>query len=179
MENIEVLYDSYSDASSSKSNHLKFQGQGLSCLGQPSAPLPERQVFITLNISPKQRMVLNKGTRRLWRDYTVGEQYMIISRYRHWLDTVSESYEIHYEFTKDSNLHIHCVVTTSAYDKDIRIGSARFFAIPSEHTRAFCDVRLVEDYDSLIEYLTCKDKKKYQTTNIKPFIKIKTIDDLN
>jgi hypothetical protein len=179
MDKIEVLYDSFSDTSSTKTNHIKFQGTGLECLGQPSAPVPERQVFITLNISPKQLMVLNKGTRRRWGDYMVAEQFKILSRYRYYLDTISDSYECHWEFTKDNNLHAHCVVTTSSYDKDIRIGSTRFFSIPSEHSRAFCDIRLVEDYDSLIQYLTCKDKKKYQTTNIPPYIKIKTIDELN
>jgi len=179
MDNIEVLYDSFSTTSSTKSNHIKFQGTGLDCLGLTQSPLPERQVFITLNISPKQRMVLNKNKRLLWRDYTTVEQFKIISRYRFYLDTISDSYEIHYEFTKDTNIHIHCVVTTNQYDKDVRIGSTRFFSIPSEHSRAFCDIRLVEDYDSLIQYLTCKDKKKYQSTNIPPYIKIKTIDELN
>lgn len=177
MDNIEIFYDSFSDTSST-TNHIKYQGRGLLELGQSSAPVPARQVFITLNISPKQLTVLNKGTRRRWGDYKVNEQYLIISRYRFYLDTISDCYEIHFEFTKNSDIHIHCIVTTTEYDKDVRIGTTRFFSIPSEHSRAFCDIRIVEDYSSLISYLTCKDKKKYQTTGIQPIIK-KPIDEFN
>jgi len=181
MDNIEIFYDSYSDVSSTKSNYLKFQGSvGDASLGPPQTPLSARSVFVTINFSTKQKFILNKNTvRRQWQHFTTVEQYKILSRYRFYLNTISDSYEMYFELTKNADLHLHCIIHNCVLcDKDLRIHSGRFFSIPVEHYRVFCDIRLVEDYDNLVLYLTGKDKKKYQTSGIAPIIK-KPIDEFN
>ena len=165
--NVEINYDDFEDSVPVlTTKHTKYQGI-VGCLG-PTMPLEElKQQFITINISPKQPMQLNKGVKRRWGDYTVAEQVIIITRYQHFLKTISDTFEIHYEFTKDLNIHIHCIVNTRSNSKDIRINSKRFFSIPSQNV-GFVDTRPVTDYESLILYLTNKTEKKYQTTGIMP-----------
>ena len=164
---LEILYDEYSDSSSEcKLKHVNYQGV-VGSLGPTTAPVIVRQVLVTLAISPKQIMQLNKGTRRRWGDYTTKEQLFIISRYQYFLKSISNLFEIHYEYTKNTDIHIHCIVNTSELDKDIIIKSKRFFSIPSDN-RGFIDVRLVNDYDELVLYLTAKTVKKYQATGILP-----------
>lgn len=135
--------------------------------------MPEQlptQLFITLSFSPKEPLQLNKGVKRKWGDYTVKEQLLIISRYRYFLDSISDEWEIHYEYTKDMNVHIHCIVKTKELAKDINIKSKRFFSIRADN-RGFIDTRPVSNYEELVAYLTNKTTKKYQTTGIPPIIK--------
>jgi hypothetical protein len=180
MDNIEIFYDSYSDVSSTKSNYLKFQGSCEDALGPKQAPLPARSVFVTINFSTKQKFILNKNQpRRQWQHFTTAEQYKIISRYRFYLNTITDSHEMYFELTKNNDIHCHVIIhNCTLCDKDLRIQSGRFFSIPVEHYHVFCDIRLVEDYDNLVLYLTGKDKKKYQTSGIPPLIK-KPIDEFN
>ena len=132
------------------------------------AKLTLKRLFITLNISPKQRMYFNRHTTLQWRDYKVLEQAKIISRYRRYLDGISSgTWEIHFEYTRDMNIHIHCIVSTNEHIKDVIIGSKRFFDIPTKN-RGFVDIREVYDNDTLRDYLMHKDKKGYQTTGIAP-----------
>jgi len=180
MDNIEIFYDSFSDVSSTKSNYLKFQGSCGDALGPPASPLPARSVFVTINFSTKQKFILNKNTpRRQWMHFTTSEQLKIISRYRFYLNTITDSYEMFFEFTKNSDIHLHAIIhNCTLCDKDLRIQSGRFFSIPVEHYGVFFNIQLVSNYDELVLYLTAKDKKKYQITGIPPIIK-KPIDEFN
>ena len=170
--NVEILYDDFvQGVSVPEKKHTKFQG----IAGALGPAIPEQrlqQLFATLSFSPKESITLNKGIKRKWGDYTVKEQLMIITRYTHFLDTISDEYEVHYEYTKDLNVHIHCIITTRENEKDLKIKSKRFFSIRPDN-RGFIDVRPVTNYDELVLYLTNKTEKKYQTTGINPIIKSK------
>lgn len=143
-------------------------------VGGVSPPQGDRY-FLTLAFPDKQKMKLNKATTRFYRDYTTVEQYKIVSRYHHFLDDIADSYTIYFEFTKEVNLHLHCVIVSSLSPKDIKILSKRFFSIDPRNA-FFIDVRLVNDICKLEDYLTNKTVKGYQTTGIKPLIKINTIE---
>lgn len=163
--------------------HTKYGGQGIvSSLGLtipaegPSAPLAPPMLFITLSISPKHKIQLNKGTKRCWGDYTINEQRMIISRYEHFLKSVSDEFSMYFELTKQMNVHLHCIASTNSYIKDIIVLSKRFFSIPSQN-KGFIDVRTVYDEQPLRDYLENKTEKKYQTLQgVKPIIYKKHID---
>lgn len=168
--NVDILYeDCVGLAQTSEKKHTKFQGiVGVLVPTMPEQPL--KKLFATLSFSPKEAITLNKGIKRKWGDYTVKEQLIIISRYTHFLDTVSESYQIHFEYTKDMNVHIHCIIDTRENEKDLKIKSKRFYSIKAEN-RGFIDVRPITDLQALLDYLTNKTEKKYQTTGIPPIIK--------
>lgn len=170
--NVDILYeDCVGPAPTPEKKHTKFQG----IVGVLVQPMPEQrlqQLFATLSFSPKESITLNKGVKRKWGDYTVKEQLIIISRYTHFLDSISDSYQIHFEYTKDMNVHIHCIIETRENEKDLKIKSKRFFSIKADN-RGFIDVRPITDLQGLLDYLTNKTEKKYQTTGIPPIIKAK------
>lgn len=181
MEDIEVFYDSYSDKSSTKGNHLKFQGD-LDCLsfGQQERSLPPKSVFVTLNFGTKQKFTLNKNSgRKEWQHFQTREQWLIMKRARHYFDTICNEYEQYFELTRNGDLHSHVILfNIQTSDKDLRIGLGRFFSIDPQHYRVAVDIRLVEDLDNLRNYLTNKDVKKYQVSGFPPIIK-KPIDEFN
>ena len=171
---VEILYDDFiQGVPVSEKKHTKFQG----IVGGLGPTMPEQrlqQLFATLSFSPKESITLNKGIKRKWGDYTVKEQVIIITRYTHFLDTISTDYQVHYEATREMNIHIHCIINTRENEKDLRIKSERFFSIKADN-RGFIDVRPITDLPALLLYLTNKTEKKYQTTGISPIIK-NTID---
>ena len=175
--NVDIFYDDFEDVVPTPiKKHTKYQGiVGLGLLCPETAPT--QQIFITISFSPKESLQLNKGIKRKWGDYKVKEQLVIIGRYAHYLDTISAEWEMHFEYTKDMNVHAHCIVKTSENIKDVRIDSKRFYSIRPDN-RGFIDIRPVSDYAGLVLYLTNKTEKKYQTTGVKPLIRtpeIKTI----
>lgn len=167
---VEILYDDFEQVVPvPEKKHTKFQGiVGNLVPSMPEQPL--KQLFATLAFSPKELITLNKGVKRKWGDYTVKEQVIIITRYTHFLDTISTDYQVHYEVTKDYNIHIHCIINTRECEKDLKIKSKRFFSIKADN-RGFIDVRPITDLPALLDYLTNKTEKKYQTTGIPPIIK--------
>jgi hypothetical protein len=168
--NVDILYEDFTPSVQVlEKKHIKYQGI-VGGLGPTMPEQPLKKLFATLSFSPKESITLNKGVKRKWGDYTVKEQLIIISRYTHFLDTISTDYQVHYEYTRDMNLHIHCIIDTRENEKDLRIKSKRFFSIKAEN-RGFIDVRPITDLDALILYLTNKTEKKYQTTGISPIIK--------
>lgn len=173
--NVDILYEDFEDCVPvSTKKHIKYQG----VVGGLGPTIPEQPLinhFITLSFSPKESIQLNKGVKRKWGDYTVREQLLIITRYQHFLQTISDDFQIHYEYTKDVNVHIHCIVSSRENAKDLRINSKRFFSIKPDN-RGFIDIRPVEDLNALLLYLTNKTEKKYQTTGIAPLIFKKHID---
>jgi len=174
--NVDILYDDFEDAVSAPvKKHTKYQG--IVGLGLTMPEMAPTQLFITISFSPKESLQLNKGIKRKWGDYKVKEQLFIIGRYAHYLNTISAEWEMHFEYTKDLNVHAHVIVKTCENIKDVRIDSKRFYSIRPDN-RGFIDVRPVTDYAALVLYLTNKSEKKYQTTGIAPLIKtpeIKTI----
>jgi len=167
---VEILYDDFAQTVPvPEKKHTKFQGI-VGGLGPTMPEQPLRMLFATLSFSPKELIQLNKGCKRKWGDYTVKEQVMIITRYTHFLDTISDDWQLHYEFTREMHIHAHVIVNTREFEKDIRIKSKRFFSIKAEN-RGFIDVRPVTDLEGLVLYLTNKTEKKYQTTGIAPIIK--------
>lgn len=168
--NVDILYEDFVEGVPvPEKKHIKYQGMS-SSLGLRIPEQPLKQLFATLSFSPKEPIQLNKGVKRKWGDYTVKEQLIIISRYTHFLDTISDDYQIHYEYTKDMNVHIHCIINTRENEKDLKIKSKRFFSIKADN-RGFIDVRPITDLNALLDYLTNKTEKKYQTTGIPPIIK--------
>jgi len=167
---VDLFYDSFEDTVEVPiKKHTKYQGiVGLGLTMPEQQPL--QQLFITISFSPKEPLQLNKGIKRKWGDYTVKEQLFIIGRYAHFLDTISAEWEMHFEYTKDMNIHAHVICKTSENVKDLRIKSKRFYSIRPDN-RGFIDIRPVSDYDKLVSYLTGKEEKKYQTTGVKPLIR--------
>lgn len=173
--NVDIVYEDFEDCVPvNTKKHTKYQGI-VGCLGPTMPEQPLTNHFITISFSPKESVQLNKGIKRKWGDYTVREQLLIITRYQHYLKTVSDDFQIHYEYTKDVNVHIHCIVSSRENAKDLKINSKRFFSIKPDN-RGFIDIRPVEDLNALLLYLTNKTEKKYQTTGISPLIFKKHID---
>lgn len=171
-------YETYADdAKSYKTIKRHSNTLGLAMPARVASPTSEASadrgyLFITINFSTKQKFKLNRKTTLPWGDYKSTEQYIIISRFKHFCEDQFDDYEIYFEYTKDVNLHIHCIVKTNLLLKDVKIDAKRFFNIDGSN-RSAVDVKPVTNLISLREYLTDKKEKTYQITGIPPIIKIK------
>lgn len=126
--------------------------------------------LITINFPRDQKFRLNKKMNYKYNDYKTNEQRIICNRVQHIFDDWQLQYNIYYEYCKDGNLHIHCILKDSPQTpRDIKIDINRFYGVNNSY---FCDVRPIEDLKKVEEYLTNKKEKAYQTTGIPPIIKI-------
>lgn len=139
--------------------------------------------MVTVNLPTKEKYKLNKDISRQWRDYKPSEQHKILCRQTHLLEQITcHPWEIHFEYTRDCNIHTHTILLSDDPQKDIYIDYIRFFGIKPGNRYAI-HITPVTDMKVLREYLTGKTVKTYQTS---PFDCIKsckfknlTIDELN
>lgn len=129
----------------------------------------EKYYLVTLNFPRDQKIRLNKKVNYKYSDYKTREQLMICNRITHYFESESYKYNVYYEYCKDGNLHIHCIIQATQRARDIKIDINRFFNINSQY---FCDVREVSDMNTLKEYLTNKKEKAYQSSGIPPIINL-------
>ena len=156
--------------------HNDFLGNSMLGL-LPSADTPISVFFLTVALPVKEKWRLNKTTNFRWGDYKPSEQYLIIKRYEHFLLREAEGYEMYFEYTKEVNLHLHCIVWYKGIEKELRVDTKRFFGINPQNSCAV-DCRPAYDLDYLRTYLTEKQVKDYQTSPFPPIIK-KPIEDFN
>lgn len=126
----------------------------------------DNEWFITLSFPHNDKIRLNTRLNLRYKDYNSNEQYIIINRIKNMLPEYSSKYEIHYEYTKSGELHAHLLVTSRDLPKNITIAIKRFYNIFHD---SFCILKPVTDRDYLVNYLTDKQKKDYQTSGIKPY----------
>jgi len=132
----------------------------------PALPDVLNKYFITISFPHREKIALNRQTKLQWKQYKTGEQLIIGNRMKRILYDLCTQFEIHYEYTKEGELHFHVVCDTTTTRKDIKIEFQRFFDI---HYDAFCKVDDCYDALALDDYLTNKTKKVYQTSKIKPY----------
>ena len=159
---------------------LNYQNVGgfADALGPAMPPVVtgSRHYMVTVNLPTKEKYRLNKNVSRQWRDYKPSEQHKILSRQTHLLEKITcHPWELHFEYTRDCNIHTHGIVTSEDHQKDIYIDFVRFFGIKPGNRYAI-HITPVTDLKGVRDYLTGKTTKTYQTS---PFECIKSWKWLN
>lgn len=136
-------------------------------LAMPPVGIPLKWYMVTVNLPTKEKYKLNKSVARQWRDYKCSEQYKILVRQQHLLGSISEKWVIHYEYTKDVNLHTHCLLQSKLDKRDIYIDFIRFFGIKPGNRYAI-HITEVNNLEGVTDYLEKKTVKTYQTSPFDP-----------
>ena len=160
--------------------HSQFLGNsGLGLL--PCAERMPTAYFLTVNLPTKEKWRLNKEVNRRWGEYKPSEQHIILKRYEHFLLREAEGYSMYFEYTKEVNLHLHCIIHYRGIGKELKIDTKRFFGINPQNHYAVdvveVDTQPHRNINTLVDYLTGKTTKTYQTSPFAPIIK--AIDEFN
>ena len=132
-------------------------------LAMPTVGSVKQWFMVTVNLPTKECFKLNKTTRRQWQMYKPSEQRKILVRQGYLLNDISDKWEIHYEYTKEVNLHTHALLQSSSNRKDIYIDFIRFFGIKPGNRYAI-HITEVPNLQGAKDYLTKKTTKTYQTS---------------